>query len=100
MKITPYELLELVSIINNPSDTIQMLNDLMGEIDNNPSKYINKLSEEIEEFAKNIGICPLCGDVLISKDYKETRGEYFGFDSEETMYSYECFNPECSYTEE
>lgn len=98
--ITPYELLELVRQTNNPSETIQILNDLICEIENNPRKYIDKLSEEIEELAKNFKICPLCGDTLISKEHKEGRGEYFGFDSVETMYSYECFNPECSYTEE
>lgn len=98
--MTPYELIETISQNYSPSETIEIVNELIGEIDNSPRKYIDKLSEEIEEFAKNFRLCPLCGDTLISKEHKEGRGEYFGFDSVETMYSYECFNPECSYIEE
>jgi uncharacterized protein with PIN domain len=98
--MTPYELLELVRRINNTSETIQILNDLLMEIDKNPNKYIHKLSEEICDFAKHFNRCPLCGDKLEEITHQEDRGECFGFSSQETMYRYECSNPECSYTEE
>mgnify|MGYP003258878459 CR=1 FL=1 len=78
---------------------IQLLNDLLMELENNPRRYILKLSQEIEDFANYCGRCMLCGSKLMANEHQEDRGEYFGFDSQETMYIRECSNPECCYME-
>lgn len=95
--ITPYELLELVRRTNNTKETIEILNNLLIEIDNSPRKYINKLSEEIEEFAQYTNRCPFCGNELKIISYKEDRGEYQGSSCAEEMYEAECSSAECDY---
>lgn len=98
--MTPYELIETISQNHSPSETIEIVNELIGEIDNNPSKYINGLSQSIEDYGEIHNLCPLCGSKLTTNTYEEDRGEYFGFNSYETMFHGECSNQECSYTEE
>lgn len=98
--ITPYELLELISQNYSPAETIQIMNELICDIDNSPSKYINKLSQEVSDYSERYGLCPLCGSEIKTLEYQEDRGECRGFNSEETMYQYECSNEECSYTAE
>lgn len=98
--MTPYELIETISQSYSPSETIEIVNELIGEIDNSPSKYINGLCEGIEDYGQIHNLCSLCGSKLTTNTYEEDRGEYFGFNSQETMHSVECSNPECSYTEE
>lgn len=99
--MTPYELIETISQSCSPSETIEIVNELIGEIDKSPSKYINGLCESIEDYGEIHNLCPLCGSKLTTTNtYQEDRGEYLGFNSQETMYSVECSNPECSYTNE
>lgn len=98
--MTPYELIETISQNHSPSETIEIVNELIGEIDNSPSKYINGLSQSIEDYGEIHNLCPLCGSKLTTNTYEEDRGEYFGFNSQETMYYSECSNAECSYTNE
>lgn len=95
--MTPYELLEVINEIHNDEETIQILNEFIGILDNDPRKYINKLSDEIEQFAENLNICSLCGSKLKVISYEESRGEYQGFECSETIYQSECSNPECTY---
>lgn len=91
-------MLEQIRVTNNNKDTIQILNDFIGEIESSPKKYITKLSNEIEEFAYHIQRCPLCGDKLKIFSYEECRGEYQGFNCKESMYKFECPNTDCGYT--
>ena len=97
--MTPYELLELVNKEYDDSETIEILNEFIWLIENDPRKYINRLSEEVAYFANTRELCPLCGDRINIKSYKESRGEYQGSDCFEIMYERECSNPGCSYTE-
>lgn len=97
--MTPYELIELLkNDANTPSEVIQIVNDLIGEIDSDPRRYLLRLSEEIEDYSRIHELCPLCGSELITIEHTEDRGEYQGFNCEEVIYSKEC--SECSYIAE
>lgn len=96
----PYELLELVyKDCGDAKTTIEILNEFIWLVENDPRKYINRLSEEVMDFSNKNNICPLCGNNLIVEEHQESRGEYQGSNCFETMYERECSNPECSYTE-
>lgn len=45
---------------------------------------------ESEERYWEIGKCPICGEELEKKEYKESRGEYWGIPSYENMNKFYC----------
>lgn len=93
--MTPYELLLMITKHYTEEESIQIINDLIIEIENDPRKYINKLYDELEEYAYEKNRCLGCGNKLTIKEHKENRGEYFGIDCDEIMCTIECDNPEC-----
>ena len=94
-----YELFKVLKNQFGSREAILKTNDLIMEIDYNPKKYINDLTEECEEEGLEQNICPLCGEDLNMKAYDEERGEYQGSPCNETEYVVNCSNPECSYVE-
>lgn len=92
--MTPYELLQMITENYTEEESIQIINDLIIEIENDPRRYINKLYAELEEYTSVKGRCIGCGTKLTVKKHRENR-EYFGTDCDEIMCTIECDNPEC-----
>ena len=93
--MTPYELIELISKYYSIEDTIEITNDLIGQINSDAHRFIVKLSEEVELLALDYDRCPLCGSKLETTEHTENRGEYQGIECTEIIYTREC--SECSY---
>lgn len=63
------ELLEAIQrYYGNDKDTIRAINDLLGDIESNPNRFVVRLSELLEEFALRNQECPLCGEELEFKN--------------------------------
>ena len=96
--MTPYELIELIIEKYGTKDGIEVVNEIIWDIENNPRHYILKLTETIESIAEENEICPLCASDIIVAEHSESRGEYQGFESEEIIYQRMCSNSSCPYT--
>lgn len=93
-----YDLIQMIIRDNHyASDTIQDVNEIIADIDNNPKKFTYELSKEIEEFAEKLQLCPLCGEpiVQIGVDYEPS--EYFGQPVQEKSIRYGCDSASCGY---
>lgn len=98
MPISKYDLIQMYNRNNHyASETIQDINELIEDIDNDPKKFTYELTKEIEEFADKVNLCPLDGGeiVQIGKDYQSS--EYFGRLVNEQITRYGCDNPNCGY---
>jgi transcription initiation factor IIE alpha subunit len=82
---------------DNDKVTIEEVNDLIYQIQNDPSKLAYELSNELEEYYSSKNVCPLCGEELETKTWEENRGEYFGSKAIETMGKTMCSSGSCSY---
>jgi hypothetical protein len=99
MAIDKYNLIQMYNRDNygNVENTIQDINELIADIDNNPKKFIYDLSNEIEEFAEKVMRCPLCGSKVIQLDTSYESSEYFGQPVQEKILTYGCESSSCSY---
>lgn len=52
--------------------------------------FKTSLNEEIDSICRKNELCPRCFGELEISSHMESRGEYFGFPSEETIYSRKC----------
>jgi len=96
--MSPYDILQMINRTNrNANETIQDVNDLIADIDNDPNKFTYELSQEVDEFAKKLNLCSLCGGeiVQIGRDFEDS--EYFGNPVQEQINRYGCDSPDCSY---
>lgn len=99
MSISKYDLIQMYNRNNygNVENTIQDINELIEDIDNDPKKFIYDLSNELEEFAEKVMRCPLCGNRVIELDSSYQSSEYFGQPVQERMLTYGCECSNCSY---
>lgn len=88
-----FKLIEENSI--EPRDIVQDINNLIIELEDYPTQYINKLKTLVEEYAEAKGICPFCCEDMSLNFYFEARGEYQGSCSFELMSEYKCKNNAC-----
>jgi len=96
-----YDLIQMINRNNHYArETIQDVNELIEDIDNDPKAFTYELAEEIESFSRKLNLCPLCGEriVQIGKDYQHS--EYFGQPVNEQINRYGCDNPSCGYIKE
>lgn len=56
------------------------------------SKTRDEVEEWVREYCNMRSLCYKCLEPLEVKTHKESRGEYFGFDSYEDMYDFYCPN--------
>ena len=91
-----YELILAIKDYSNGDikETIEQANDLLVMIMDNPQKFTDDLSNEIEEFADKYNVCPTCGSKLKEIINKE-KSEYNGQEVYEKIYTYEC--EECNF---
>jgi len=93
-----YELIQMINRNNHyASDTIQDVNDLIADIDNDPKKFTYELAQEIEEWSLNLNLCPLCGGRIIKLGKSYEPSEYFGRPVQEKIIRYGCEVSNCSY---
>ena len=102
MAINKYDLIQMYNRENhgNVENTIQDINELIADIDNNPKKFIYNLSNELEEFSEKLMRCPLCGGKIIELDVDYEASEYFGQPVQETISTYGCESVNCGYIKE
>ena len=101
MAINKYDLIQMYNRTNhNVEDTIQDINELIEDIDNNPKKFVYDLSNELEEWCDQLGRCPLCGSKVIELDSGYQSSEYFGQLVQERIPIYGCEATNCGYIKE
>ena len=98
--MTAYEVFVAVANYYNyePEIVIQEINELIGNIELNPKKFLYDLSKEVEDFGLENEKCPLCGSNLITTTHAEYREEYCGSDCYEEMVALECEDSYCNFT--
>ena len=100
MNITPYELLEMILEKYSIEETIILVNNLLYDLENNPRKFMNDLSNLLEDVALSKDKCPLCtSDIEVVVVDNEER-EYQGFTCYEEIHKRQCSDSGCSYTTE
>lgn len=85
-----YEFVEAIKMY--ASDDKNLCIFMMKELSDNVTNgnFKTSLNEEIDSICRKNELCPSCfGEIEISS-HMESRGEYFGFPSEETIYSRKC----------
>lgn len=94
MEISAYELFEILVDYCDKDVTavIQITNCLINTLDKNTKNFRYNLMNEVEEFAMDNNLCKFCGEELIINIQQESRGEFFGTPSQETMYEKICSN--------
>lgn len=77
-------LLEMIYLYtdNNADETIEMANDLLALMIDNPKEFSYEFATEIENFSDYCGLCPLCGSILHTDDT-----------------NFVCSNKDCTYTD-
>lgn len=96
MAISKYEIIQMFNRNNHYTrETIQDINELIEDIDTNPKKFTYELSEEIEQFAEKLKLCPLCGANIVQIGRDEQFSEYSGQPVSEQINKYGC--DECNY---
>lgn len=95
--MSPNDLLQMIRKYSiTEKDAIDDVNDLISQVDNNYKDFIYKLSNEIEEYYLEKGICPLCGgDIIKIEKYTEDMGEYLGQPAKQDISVYGC--ERCNY---
>lgn len=97
--MTAYELLEILKDYYEDDKTlIEETNDLLEQIYKG-EKFIYQFEQELEEYALDKYMCPLCGgNIVLVDEYCEYVGEYQGIPACETIKVYGCEDDNCSYT--
>jgi hypothetical protein len=94
-----YEIIQMINrqFSHSPRETIEEVNELIEDINNDPKAFTYELAQEIEEFSEKLNLCPLCGcDIIqIGKDYESS--EYLGQTVKETIIRYSCDSSSCGY---
>ncbi len=85
-----YEFVEAIKLytLNDINLRLYMLRELSDNIENNNFK--TSINDEIGSICRKSELCPSCFGELKISSHMESRGEYFGFPSEETIYSRKC----------
>ena len=76
---------------DNIDEALQTINIIANAIIKNKD-FGKTLKAELHNSAIDLGYCPNCYTKLKPTQYKESRGEYLGFPSEETMTEWVCPN--------
>lgn len=65
---------------------------MMRELSENVANlnFKTSINDEIGSICRKSELCPSCFGELKISSHMESRGEYFGFPSEETIYSRKC----------
>lgn len=76
-------------------EAVEQVNDLLVQMMDNPRKFTNQLSNELEEFCDRNCLCPQCGSELELLKSDKAQEEYQGglVDREENTYGCK----ECGY---
>lgn len=90
----------LESCSENIRETIEMANELIAQITDNPKQLAYDLSERLEEYSLENNKCPLCGEDIVQIYIENQSSEYFGQPTEERMSTYGCDNPSCGYVKD
>ena len=66
LEMSPQDLFDLIKESNNgdEQETVQCIQDLLGEIRKDVDKFCNKLDTCLEEFAIDNNICVGCGEFM------------------------------------
>lgn len=77
MDYTSQDLIDILSDILSPKETVQFINDLIGDIDKRHTDVSYNLELSLQEFANHHDICNACGNELSCQiDYENS--EYNG----------------------
>lgn len=97
--ISTYDIIEAFYIKNEKDIkfTIEDINGIILQLKEGAKYFISSLEEELNMFAEVKGVCPHCGEQIVTiSESDEDRGEYFGTPVVEKETTYGC--PECGYT--
>lgn len=85
-----YEFVEAIKVytLNDINFRLVMMRELSENVTNDNFK--TSLNDEIDSICRKNELCPRCFGELEISSHMESRGEYFGFPSEETIYSRKC----------
>jgi phosphoenolpyruvate carboxylase len=79
IKMIAQELFDFIKESNggDTKETIELVVELLGNLRNDPDKYIMELDNCLEEFANDNEVCSICGEELNLKTYQQ-ESEYHG----------------------
>lgn len=85
-----YEIVEAIKMYTLDDKNLRLY--IMKELFENVMKgnFKTSLKDEIDGICRKSELCPSCFGELAISSHMESRGEYFGFPSEETIYSRKC----------
>ncbi|WP_346938255.1 hypothetical protein [uncultured Clostridium sp.] len=91
---------ELIEMIENDycngdiQETIEVVNELIGDIHINPNEFISDFIQEKEKYARDENNrCEVCG-LPLQEDFQGEEHEYMGSSCSETP-DWHCVNPGC-----
>lgn len=76
---------------NNPKETVKEIVYILDAIRNDPDKFTLTLDMELEDYAKEYNVCPMCGERLKKDTYNDPR-ECYGSQCKEEFNDYYCPN--------
>lgn len=79
----------------SPQETILEINGIIQDIRMHPNECVENLKDLRKQISEENGYCPLCSNEMNYTSWKESRGEYRGFQSEEEVGEMVC--KECGY---
>lgn len=98
LPMSKYDLIQMFNRNNHYArETIQDINELIEDIDNDPKKFTYELSEELSQFGEKLNLCPLCTSNIIKLNSNYEFSEYQGNEIAEEIPIYGCENANCGY---
>ena len=95
-RVSPNDIIQIFNRNNyEVQETIEDINELIEQIDNDSNNFTYNLSEALEEWSLQLKKCPLCGANIIKINTNEEHSEYQGQDVSEIINRYGC--EDCNY---